>query len=174
MGLRSDHQVGRSWGRRGETPVVPGTGLRFRCNMISALTNRGRLAFMVFKCRFTTAVFIAFLRRLLRHTPRPVILIVDAHPVHRAAVVKRWVVKNPRLRLVFLPGYSPDLKPDECLNHDVKTNAVGRRRPHTEGELMANVRGYLWNTQRQPAKVRRYFHHPSVSLRCLNSLGGRR
>jgi transposase len=162
MGLRSDHQVGRSWGRRGETPVVPGTGLRFRCNMISALTNRGRLAFMVFKCRFTTAVFIAFLRRLLRHTPRPVILIVDAHPVHRAAVVKRWVVKNPRLRLVFLPGYSPDLNPDECLNHDVKTNAVGRRRPHTEGELMAKMRGYLCSTQRQPAKVCRYFHHPSV------------
>ncbi len=116
MGLRSDHQAGRSWGRRGETPVVPGTGQRFRCNMISALTNRGRLAFMVFKCRFTTAVFIAFLRRLLRHTRRPVVLIVDAHPVHQATVVKRWVARYPRLRLVFLPGYSPDLNPDECLN----------------------------------------------------------
>ena len=41
MGLRSDHQAGRSYGRRGETPVVLGTGLRFRCNMISAITNRG-------------------------------------------------------------------------------------------------------------------------------------
>ncbi len=65
--MRSDHQTGRSWGRRGQTPVIPGTGQRFRCNMISALTNRGQLAFMVFERRFTATVFVTFLRRLLRH-----------------------------------------------------------------------------------------------------------
>src|SRR3989304_1231256 len=53
MGLRSDHQTGTSYGRRGQTPVIPGTGQRFRCNMISTWTNRGRLAFMVFRERFT-------------------------------------------------------------------------------------------------------------------------
>ena len=66
MGLRSDHQAGRSWGRRGQTPVVWGTGQRFRCNMISAITNRGRLAFMIFRQRFTARVFLNFLGRLLR------------------------------------------------------------------------------------------------------------
>ncbi len=69
MGLRSDHQAGRSYGRRGQTPVVPGTGQRFRCNLISAITNRGRLAFMVFHQRFTAPVFLNFLRRLLRLIP---------------------------------------------------------------------------------------------------------
>ena len=163
MSMRSDHHAGRSWGRRGQTPVVPGTGKRFRCNMISVITNRGRLAFMVFKGRFTSIVFISFLRRLLRYIQRPIFLIVDEHPVHRSAMVKQWVARRgARLRLFFLPGYSPDLNPDEYLNNDVKTNAVGRQRPHTEGELMANVRGYLRSTQRQPQKVRRYFHHPSV------------
>ncbi len=83
--------------------------------------------------------------------------------MHRAAVVKRWVARqHPRLRLFFLPGYSPDLNPDEFLNQDVKTNAVGRQRPHDKDELMTNVRRYLWSTQRRPTKVRRYFHHPSV------------
>ena len=81
MGLRSDHQAGRSWGRRGETPVIPGTGHRFRCNVISVITNRGRLAFMVFKGRFTYVMFIRFLRRVLRHTQRPAFLIIDEHPV---------------------------------------------------------------------------------------------
>jgi len=163
MGMRSEHQAGRSWGRRGETPVVPGTGKRFRRNLLSVITNRGRLAFMVFKGRFTSVVFIRFLRRVLRHTPRPIFLIVDEHPVHRSGAVKQWVARQgARLRLFFLPGYSPDLNPDEYLNNDVKANAVGRQRPHTEGELIANVRGYLWSTQRQPKKVRRYFHHPSV------------
>jgi hypothetical protein len=118
---------------------------------------------MVFGRTFTAAVFVAFLRRLLRHTERKVFLIVDEHPVHGAAAVARWVERHhPRLRLFFLPGYSPDLNPDELLNQDVKTNAVGRQRPRDKGELMGNVRRYLWSTQRRPAKVRRYFHHPSV------------
>jgi transposase len=84
MGLRSDHQAGRSYGRRGETPVVFGRGQRFRCNMISSITNRGRLAFMIFRQRFTARVFLNFLGRLLcltRKTRRKVFLIVDAPPV---------------------------------------------------------------------------------------------
>jgi len=162
-GMRSDHQAGRSWGRRGQTPVIPGTGKRFRCNMISALTNRGKLAFMVFERTFTGTVFVKFLRQLLRHAGRKVFLIVDEHPVHVAAAVERWAERHrQRLRLFFLPGYSPDLNPDELLNQDVKTNAVGRKRPRDKVELMGNVRRYLWSTQRRPQKVRSYFRHPSV------------
>lgn len=162
-GMRSDHQAGRSWGRRGQTPVVPGTGQRFRCNMISALTNRGKLAFMVFTSRFTQAVCVAFLRRLIRHARHKVFLIVDAHPVHKAQRVERWVERHRRqIRLFFLPGYSPELNPDELLNQDVKTNAVGRKRPRTPPELVGNVRRFLWSTQRRPEKVRSYFRHPSV------------
>jgi transposase len=162
-GMRSDHQAGRSWGRRGQTPVIPGTGQRFRCNLISAITNRGKLAFMVFEGRFTAAVFLRFLRRLVRHAGRKVFLIVDEHPVHVAGAVERWVIRHRRhLRLFFLPGYSPDLNPGELLNQDVKANAVGRKRPRDKVELMGNVRRYLWSTQRRPAKVRSYFHHPSV------------
>jgi len=104
-GMRSDHQAGRSWGRRGQTPVIPGTGRRFRCSMISAITNRGRLAFMVFDGRFSATVFITFLRRLVRHSGRKVVLIVDEHPVHVSASVKRWVkCYRRRISLFFLPG----------------------------------------------------------------------
>jgi len=162
-GMRSDHQAGRSWGRRGQTPVIPGTGRRFRCNLISAITNRGKLAFMVFERKFTSAVFVGFLRRLLRHARRKVFLIVDEHPVHLAGPVERWVVRQRRrIRLFFMPGYSPELNPDEYLNQDVKTNAVGRKRPRNKPELVGNVRRFLWSTQRRPAKVRSYFRHSSV------------
>ena len=162
-GMRSDHQAGRSYGLRGHTPVIPGTGKRFRCNMISALTNRGKLAFMVFTGRFTAPVFIGFLGRLGRQHHRKVVLILDRHPVHIARAVAQWVERRQhRLRLCFLPGYSPQLNPDELLNQDVKTNAVGRQRPKTQRELLRNVRGFLWSTQHQPLKVRRYFRHPSV------------
>lgn len=159
MGIRSDHQAGRTYGRRGQTPVVPATGQRFGCQMISALTNRGRLAFMVFTGRCTAPVFLRFVRRLLRHAPRKVFLIVDRHPVHRAAAVKAWLGQHAeQIELFLLPSYSPELNPDELVNHDVKANAVGRRRPRTPAELLGTVRTYLRSTQRYPELVQRYFH----------------
>ena len=163
MGLRSDHQTGTSYGRRGQTPVIPGTGQRFRCNMMSTITNRGKLSFMVFKENFNGAVFIRFVRRLLRLRRRKVLLIVDRHPVHLSAEVTRWLAQHAdRLELVLLPGYSPDLNPDEFLNQDVESNALGRQRPATRGEMIDSVRLYLRSTQRQPAIVKSYFHAESV------------
>lgn len=164
MGLRSDHQAGTSYGRRGRTPVVPGTGQRFGCNMISTVTNRGTLAFMVFRERFTAAVFVRFLRRLVRQAGRKVYLIVDGHPVHRSKAARAWVERNrDRIRLFQLPGYSPDLNPDELLNQDVKSNALGRRRPSSREEMEADVRGYLRSTQKRPGIVANYFKHPLVA-----------
>jgi transposase len=163
MGLRSDHQSGTSYSPRGRTPVIPGTGRRFSCNMISTVTNRGTLAFMVFTERFTAPVMITFLKRLTRHAGRKVFLIVDGHPVHKSAKVRRWIGANAgRLEAFLLPSYSPDLNPDEFLNNDVKSNALGRRRPADRREMITGVRAYLRSTQRQPEIVKRYFHADSV------------
>jgi hypothetical protein len=166
MGLRSDHQAGRSWGRRGETPVVMGTGQRFRCNMISSITNRGRLAFMIFRQRFTARVFLNFLGRLLRltrKTRRKVFLIVDGHPVHKSRLVNRWLAEHAaQIRIFCLPSYSPELNSDELLNQDVKTNALGRVRPVNVQEMMDNLRSYLRITQARPKLVKNYFRERHV------------
>lgn len=163
MGMRSDHQAGRSYSRRGQTPVIPGTGQRFSCQMISTITNRGSLRFMVFSGRFTSKVFIQFLKRLIKTVSRKVYVIVDGHPVHKSRNVTNWVNQHAnQIRLIFLPAYSPDLNPDEYLNQDVKTNAVGRRRPKDQAELKADVRSYLHSTQKQKPIVKSYFHAPSV------------
>lgn len=163
MGLRSDHSVGTSYGRRGQKPVIPGTGQRFGCNMISAITNFGQLNFMVFKERFDNTVFEAFLKRLVRQSKEKVFLIVDGHPVHRAKKIAHWVEKNAQhISLFFLPGYSPELNPDEMLNQDVKSNALGRRRPHDQKQLLADIRGYLRSRQRQPHIVKNYFNEKHV------------
>jgi hypothetical protein len=163
MGLRADHQAGRSWGKRGVTPVIPATGQRFGCNMISTITNRGRLSFTVFQGKFNAPLCIDFLRRLVKSSPRKVFLIADRHPVHRSRAVARWLEQHQhRIRLFFLPGYSPELNPDELPGQDVKTNALGRRRPRSLSEMMYQVRSFLWSTQRNPDKVRRYFHAPQA------------
>ena len=163
-GMRSDHTAGRSYSPRGKTPVVRVTGKRFSCNMISSISNLGKLAFMIYRERFTSQVFIKFLRRLLRQSKGKVFLIVDNHPVHRSKAVKQWVEKRAdRLSLFYLPGYSPELNPDELVNQDVKSNAVGRKRARDVHELMENVRGFLRRKQRRPDLVQRYFLAPRVA-----------
>jgi len=164
MGLRSDDQRGRSYGRRGRTPVIAGTGRRFGCNMMSTVTNHGQLAFMVFGERFTAPVCVRFLQRLIRHSRRKVFLIWDRHPVHRSATVQRWLqVNRRRIASFFLPEYSPELNPDEYLNNDVKSNAAGRERPADQFELIACVRSYLRQTQGRPNIVRNYFKHEKIA-----------
>jgi transposase len=143
--------------------VIRGPGRRVRCHRISAITNRGRLSFMVVRQRFTARVFLQFCRRLLRQVGHPVLLIVDGHPVQTAAVTQQWLQRHrERLRLFFLPPDSPELNPDEYLNQDVKTNALGRRPPQDADDLAANVRGYLRRTQRMPTVGPSCFHHPAV------------
>lgn len=163
MGLRSDHQSSRSYGVRGHTPVIPGTGKRFSCSMISAVTNRGQLCFMVFSETFRVKLFLTFLRRLIKQAKRKVFLIIDGHPVHRAKLVQRWRVKHAEeLEICYLPTYSPELNPDELLNQDVKSNALGRRRPQDAEEMKENVRGYLFSTQKRPEVVCSYFNEQHV------------
>lgn len=164
MGIRSDHQTGTSYGLVGQTPSVPGTGKRFRINMISTITNRGDLAFLLFRQNFTAEVMVWFLEHLLQHVRRQVFLIVDQHPVHDSKKVKRFLKDHrERIRLYQLPTYSPDRNPDELLNQDVKSNAAGRQRPQNLDELEANVSDYLWDLQQQPELVRNYFEHPLVT-----------
>jgi transposase len=164
MGIRSDAAAGRSWAPVGQTPVIKGTGKRFRVNMISAVSNAGMLRFRLFTGSFRGPVFINFLGRLLRDCgSRKVHLIVDGHPVHRAKLVSAWVGRHAdQIELHFLPGYSPELNPVELLNHDVKANAAGRRRPRSAGELRAELHGYLRRRQRQPAVLVRFFDHPTT------------
>lgn len=163
MGLRSTHHSGTTYGRKGETPVIPNSGKRFGCNLISAISNQGHLYFMVFEQKFNSVLFLGFLKRLVRQNDQKIFLIVDRHPVHRAKTVKKWVAEHDnQIALFFLPGYSPELNPVEYLNQDVKSNAAGKKRSHNLMELLANVRSYLFSRQRTPGIVKNYFKEMHV------------
>jgi transposase len=163
MGLRSDHISGTCFAPTGQTPVVRATGQRFGCNMISAITNRGALAFMVFEGKFHNGVFIEFMKRLLKQVRGSIYLIVDGHPVHRSVAAKQFVTDNAgRLRMIRLPGYCPELNPDELLNQDVKTNALGKSRPTHKAEMVANLRSHLHRRQKQPHIIRNLFQEKHV------------
>ena len=157
-GVRSDDVRGRSFALKGQTPEIRTTGQRFGCNMISALSNRGALAFQVFEGRFVTQTFIDFLQRLVKHGKgRKIALIVDGHPVHRAVLVRLWIAEQGgAITLHFLPGYAPELNPDELLNHDLKLG-LAKHRPRNRAELKSAVRSHLHKRQRQPQVVKNFF-----------------
>lgn len=102
--------------------------------------------------------------RLIRQIPKKVVLIVDKHPVHLSAKVNRWLEQHAdQIRLFLLPSYSPELNPDELLNHDVKANTVGRKRAKTKVEMIENVCRHLRRRQCQSELVKRFFREKHVA-----------
>lgn len=162
-GVRSDFHSGTTWAPKGETPVVRVTGQRFSLNMISAISPRGQLRFMVVRGGVNASVFVDFLKRLVHGQRRPIYLIVDGHPAHRAKKVKEYVEQlQGKLRLFFLPSYSPELNPDELVWNDVKNNGVGRSLVYGPADLMRVVLGHLRHLQKCPEIIRSFFQHPDT------------
>lgn len=123
-GVRSDYHAGTTWGVRGTTRVVAATGQRYGLNMISAVSARGQLRFMLVRGKVNGPQYLEFLKRLMHNATRPVFIIVEGHPVHKSRAVKGYVVStNGCLRLFYLPPYSPALNPDEQVWNDVKHTA---------------------------------------------------
>jgi transposase len=163
MGVRSDDQIGRTYSKVGQTPVVRISGQRFSCQMISTVSNRGTLRFMVFDGKFNANVCLTFLKRLIKDAKQKIFLILDGHPVHKSKKVKAWIKENEKkIALFILPAYSPELNPDELLNQDVKTNAVRKKAAANKNELKKNLVGYLRGRQKRPDLVRRYFNAKHV------------
>ena len=157
-GVRSDHHSGRTWAVRGKTPVVVTTGARFGCNMISAVSPRGAMRFMLIEGKLTGEVFIEFLKRLLHNSSHPVFLSVDGHPVHRSAAVASFVASTDgKLRLFRLPPYSPELNPDEQVWNHLKNHGVGRQPITGPDQMKKLIISHLWKIQKLPALIRSFF-----------------
>lgn len=162
-GVRSDFHGGTTWGRRGKTPIVSSTGARFGVNLISAVSAQGQLRFMLTKARVTAPVFIEFLKRLLVNATRPVFLIVDGHPTHKAKCVRQFIDSlKDRLELFYLPAYSPELNPDEYVWNHLKNGGVGRKALSSREQLRKMVISHLRRLQRLPQLLIGFFHSPTT------------
>lgn len=163
-GLRSRHYTGTSYSPRGKTPITRGSGKHFGCNLFSAITNRGELAFRVYEGKFNAAIFQDCMERLVKQADgRKVFLILDNLRVHHAKVLQPWLeAHRHEIELFFIPSYSPHLNPDELLNHDLKANAVGRKRARNESEMIANAVDHLEGRARAPGVVAAFFREEHV------------
>jgi transposase len=162
-GVRSDYHAGTTWAPVGRTPVVASTGDRFAVNLISAVSAKGKLRFAAYDGNLNGKVFIDFCRRLLHDSPGPVFLILDGHPVHRSNAVKQFAASTGgRLRLCFLPGYAPELNPDEWVWKHVKHDRIGRAGVSSPEDLKAKALAALHRLQKLPHLVQGFFRDPGL------------
>lgn len=162
-GVRSDFHSGKTWAVRGKTPVVGTTGARFGCNMISAISPKGAMRFMLVKGRVTANVFVDFLKRLMHNWPRSIFLIIDGHPVHKSVAVSKFVTSTEgRLQLFYLPPYSPELNPDEQVWNHLKNRGVSRQPVTGPDQLKRLIISHLRRVQKLPSLVRSFFNVPET------------
>ncbi|MCH7869493.1 MAG: IS630 family transposase [Myxococcales bacterium] len=162
-GVRSDFHAGTTWALKGQTPIVPATGQRFGMNLISAISPRGDFRFMTVEGRMNAEKFIEFLKRLLHNAPRPIFLVVDRHPSHRAKKVLAFVRSTEgRLRLFFLPPYAPDLNPDEHVWNHLKNHGVGKQAIRSRDQFRKVVLAHMRSLQRLPDLIRSFFRDPHL------------
>lgn len=162
-GVRSDAHSGTTWAPKGQTPIVSTTGARFGLNVISAVNRRGALRFMCVEGKVNADVFIEFLGRLMESAGHPVYLVVDGHPTHKAAKTRKFVESTKgRLKLFLLPGYSPDLNPDELVWNNLKSQGTGKRAITGPDQLKKLVIGHLRSMQKNADLVRSFYRTPST------------
>ena len=162
-GVRSDAHSGTTWAPKGQTPIVSTTGARFGLNVISAVNRRGALRFMCVEGKVNADVFIEFLGRLMESAGHPVYLVVDGHPTHKAAKTRKFVESTKgRLKLFLLPGYSPDLNPDELVWNNLKSQGTGKRAITGPDQLKKLVIGHLRSMQKNADLIRSFYRTPST------------
>src|SRR6266571_3387433 len=126
-GCRTGHHAGTTWAPIGQTPVVKGTGKRESIGMISAVSMRGAMHWMVFGGTMDSALFTEYLDRLIHDIKGKTFLIVDRAGYHTSKETREWIKKHEnRIELFFLPSYSPDLNPDEWVWKNVKHDHIAR------------------------------------------------
>jgi len=162
--IRSDHHAGRTWGKKGETPVVKATGARHGISLISAITSKGHMRFMIKeKGGVNSAVFIEFLKRLLVGAKRTIFLILDRGPAHRSKKTKAFIdTLGGKLKVFYLPPYSPDRNPDELVWKHLKADTVGRMVTTGKADFKSKVVSSMRSLQKNPEKIRAFFQKPSL------------
>jgi transposase len=163
-GFQSDAPLGRTYGLKGDTPVVRTSGQRQSINVISAVNARGEFWAATYTGKLNAVAFVAFLQNFMRGRRGKVFLVVDGHPAHKANIVKHYVQGlEGRLELHFLPPYAPDLNPDEFVWSYMKVNGVSKKPLKQNESMRQRVEEDLAAIQGNRTLVRSFFGAESVA-----------
>ncbi len=163
-GVSNDCNYGRSYAPKGKTPVVRRNAKRFTTSMISSITSQGKARFMCYQGAMNSQIFLRFLKRLVKDSPKKIFLIVDNLPVHHSKPVKAWVADHSQeIELFYLPSYSPEQNPDEYLNRDLKQSIASKPPARNKNQLKKQITSHMKSIQKLPERVKSYFKNPNVA-----------
>lgn len=163
-GFHATAQYGTTWAPKGETPVIKTSGQRIKVNCISAISNRGKLHFMLYEKNFNSDVFIKFLKRLLHNQSRPITLIVDGHSSHFTKKVKALIsASKGKLKIYVLPPYSPELNPDELVWNNAKQEVAKRKHTKTGKTFKETVKQTMTQIQTNSNLCKAFFCESNVA-----------
>lgn len=162
-GIKNNCNHGRSYSPKGRTPVKKSMSKRFSTNMISTVTNRGQVQFMIYSGSMNSDRLIEFLKQLIKASGTKVFVILDNLRVHHSKLVKEWLeIEKNHIEVFYLPAYSPDRNPDEYLNCDLKQGMSAKPSPKSQEKLRDNVQNHMEMLKQTPSRVMKYFKHKSI------------
>jgi transposase len=165
VGVMTRH--GRTWGLRGETPVVGASMERGGFNVLSVITAQGEMRYSVKTGTIDGEVFIEFLKHLIRHRDRPLILLVDHASFHSPKPVRNFVrAHRAKLRVFFLPKRAPEFNPDEQVWNEVKVNRIGKQPVKDKQDLKKRLFSALGSLQKNTKRVMSFFQLPDTRYAC--------
>jgi len=164
-GCKNQCNHGRSYAPKGKTPVKESMSKSFKINMISTVTNQGKVQFMIYSENMNADKLIEFFKQLIKSADKKIFLILDNLKVHHCHVVKEWLLQEEikqKLEVFWLPSYSPELNPDEYLNCDLKRGLSDKPAPRNVQQLQQNVESHMNMLQQNPDRVAKYFKHKDI------------
>lgn len=162
-GVRNNCQHGRSYAPKGKTPIKLSMSKRFSINMISTVTNQGKVQFMVYSDNMNSDRLIEFMKQLIKSSEKKIYLILDNLRVHHSKLIKEWIEEHKdKIALFFLPSYSPEKNPDEYLNCDLKQGMSAKPAPKNVDKLLGNVKEHMEMLQEKPERLMKYFQHQDI------------
>jgi transposase len=162
-GIQNDANRERGFSPIGTPPTLLVDVKKVKVNMISAISNNGRMRFMLYKKTMTAQVLISFMSRLIKDAGRKVFLILDNLRVHHSKAVREWLTTHmEHIEVYHLPSYSPELNPDEYLNGALKEKVHRGLRVRNYDGLTYKVRSFMLKLSRRPWVVVNFFKHPKV------------
>jgi transposase len=157
-----DHS-GKTWGERGVRPDVYVTGQRGRLNILSVVTAKGEFDYDVTEQRINSKEYIEFLKQLIKDRDRPLFLIVDRASFHRSKQVRTFIWHHRRkIRLFYLPTYSPEVNPDEHVWEEIKDKQLGRKPVKNKRDLKQRLYSALESLQDRSERIISFFHLPET------------
>jgi len=146
----------RTWAPRGQMPILRTRFSRDHLSVISGITLTEQLYLEVQDHAYTAESVVIFLHHLLDQITGHVTVIWDGAPIHRSRVINQFLAEGAakRLHLERLPGYAPDLNPDEGVWNYLKRVELANVCCHDLADLTAQVQQATQQVRAKPELLR--------------------